>query len=134
MKNPLKKNRTFEESRRCIQNPCKHLRWSFLVNILNDFIFSQLGSITDLRLGYILASEKIEIFKVKLRWSKSSRLLQRIAFLVFILYEDIKKTLHITSSTIVERGDCKRIQNNTEWGRILIIWVRLVKLPKKFSS
>ena len=28
------------------------------------------------------ASEIIEIFKVKLKWSKSSRLLQRIAFLV----------------------------------------------------
>ena len=31
---------------------------------------------------YKQASENIEIFKVQLRWNKSSRLLQRIAFLV----------------------------------------------------
>ena len=36
----------------------------------------------DVRLGYIEASENIEIFKVKLRWSKLLRLLQRVAFLI----------------------------------------------------
>ena len=41
-------------------------------------------------MGYKQASAIIEIFKVKLRWSKSSRLLQRIAFLV----------INVTRSTI----------------------------------
>ena len=71
------------KKQRCIQNPCKHIRWSFSVNILNGFIFLQCKlPIIDLRPGYIWASENIEIFKVKLQRSKSSRLLQRIAFLV----------------------------------------------------
>ena len=43
-----------------------------------------MSSITDVRLGYIKASENIETLKVKLRWSKSSRLLQRVAFLVLV--------------------------------------------------
>ena len=29
------------KKQRCIYNPCEHLRWSFSVNILNGFIFSQ---------------------------------------------------------------------------------------------
>ena len=37
-------------------------------------------SIMDVRLGYIQASENIEILKMQLRWSKSSRLSQRVAF------------------------------------------------------
>ena len=38
----FKKNvwRVFKKQR-CIYNPCEHLRWSFSVNILNGFIFSQ---------------------------------------------------------------------------------------------
>ena len=36
----------------------------------------------DAWLGYTKDSKNIEIFKVKLRWSKSSRLLQRVALLV----------------------------------------------------
>ena len=38
-------------------------------------------------MGYIQAFENIEIFKVKLRWNKSSRLLQREAFLVDLIIE-----------------------------------------------
>ena len=41
------------------------------------------GFIIDVGLGYTYASESIEIFKGKLRWSKSSWLLQRIAFIVY---------------------------------------------------
>ena len=83
MKNPLKNVWRVLKKQGCIWNTCKHLRWSFSVNILNGCIFSQCKlPIIDLRPGYIWASENIEIFKVKLRWSKSSRLLQRIAFLV----------------------------------------------------
>ena len=44
------------------------------VNIPNGLLFSQKNSITD----------AIEIFKVKLNWSKSLRLLQRVALLVYI--------------------------------------------------
>ena len=46
------------------------------------YYFRNKSSIIDIRLGYIWASENIEIFKVKLRWSKSSQLLKCIAFLV----------------------------------------------------
>ena len=46
------------------------------------YYFRNMSSIIDVRLGYICASENIEIFKVKLSCSKSSRLLQRVAFLV----------------------------------------------------
>ena len=45
-------------------------------------LFSNKSSIIDLRLGYIYTSENTEIFIVKLRWRKSSRLLQCVAFLV----------------------------------------------------
>ena len=46
------------------------------MNILNGY-FRNISSIIDVRLGYY-----IETFEVKLRWSKSSRLLQRLEFLV----------------------------------------------------
>ena len=49
---------------------------TFLWIYLTAYYFCNKVSTIDLRLGYI------EIFKVKLRWSKSSWLLQRIAFLV----------------------------------------------------
>ena len=52
--------------------------WIYLTALYVYYI----SSIIDVRLGYVYASENIEIFKVKLRWNKSSRLLQRIAFLV----------------------------------------------------
>ena len=51
---------------------------------LTAYYFRNKSSITDVRLGYIQASENIEIFKVKLRWSKPSLLLQRVVFLVII--------------------------------------------------
>ena len=47
------------------------------VNILNRLLFC----IIDVQLGYV-GLQNIEIFKVKLRWSKSLQLLQRKAFLV----------------------------------------------------
>ena len=37
----------------------------------------------DVQLGYIQASKNIEFFKARLRWSKLSQLLQRIAFSCF---------------------------------------------------
>ena len=45
--------------------------------------------IIDVQRGYILASENIEIFKVKLRWSKLSRLLQRVAFFLYISFKTL---------------------------------------------
>ena len=77
MKNPFKKNvcRVLKKQR-CIYNPCEHLRWSFSVNILNGFIFSQYKL-------HHRSSTGLYIGPLKMR-SKSSRLLQRIAFLVFI--------------------------------------------------
>ena len=50
------------------------------MNILKGLIFLQKGSIIDVQLGYIHASENFEVFKEKLSWSKLSRFLQRIAF------------------------------------------------------
>ena len=57
---------------------------AFLGIYLTALYFRNISSIIDLRLGYIYVSENIEIFKGKLRWSKSSRLLQRIA--IFVRY------------------------------------------------
>ena len=45
-----------------------------------DYYICNKSSIIDVRLGYIKASENFEISKPKVRYSKSSRLLQRIAF------------------------------------------------------
>ena len=61
----------------------KHLRWSFFVNILNGSLFSQckLHHRCSTGLGHIKTYENIEIFRVNLRWSKSSQLLQHVAFL-----------------------------------------------------
>ena len=54
------------------------------MNILNGYYFYNKSFITDIRLGFIqVLSKNIEIFEVKIRWSKSSRLLQGVAFLVF---------------------------------------------------
>ena len=50
------------------------------MNIIKGLLLLlQKSSIIDVRLGYIQASENIEILKEKLSWSKLSRLLQRIA-------------------------------------------------------
>ena len=58
---------------------------AFLWIYLSTLHFRNISSIIDLRLGYIWVSENVDIFKVKLKWSNSSRLLQRIALLVFEL-------------------------------------------------
>ena len=47
---------------------------AFLWIYLSTYYFCNVGSIIDVRLGYMRASENIKIFKLKLRWSKSSRL------------------------------------------------------------
>ena len=52
----------------------------FLRIYLGTYYFCNKSSITDVRLTYTQASENIEISKVRLSSSKSSRLLQRIAF------------------------------------------------------
>ena len=57
---------------------------AFLWIYWTAYFFRNISSIIDVRLSYILASENIETFKVKLRWSKSSGLLQRVAFLVWV--------------------------------------------------
>ena len=54
----------------------------FLWKHLMAYYFRNKSSIIDVWLSYIYASKNIEIFKVKLKWIKSSRLLQRVAFLV----------------------------------------------------
>ena len=59
---------------------------------LTAYYIRNKSSITDVWLGYVLASENIEIFKAKLRWSKSSRLLKHVAFLVLIWTLDLIKT------------------------------------------
>ena len=53
--------------------------------------------------------EIIEIFNVKVRWSKSSRLLQRVAFLVsfviiFIKNFNTQKVLHFSFAIIVTKN------------------------------
>ena len=62
-------------------------RLDMLISVMlikKTYYFCNKISIIDVQLGYIQTSKNIEIFNVKLRWSKSSRLLQRVAFLVLI--------------------------------------------------
>ena len=49
----------------------------FLWIYLTAYFFRNKSSIIDVQLGYMQTLENIEIFQVKLRWSKPSRLLQR---------------------------------------------------------
>ena len=65
---------------------------------LTAYYFRNKSSIIDIQLGYIQVLENIEMFKVKLRWSKSLRLLQRVAFVMFcnqILYGSSELTTFI---------------------------------------
>ena len=74
--------------------------------------FCNKSSILDARLGYVQASEKIEIFKVKLRWSKSSRLLQRIAFSCFLLNQDwLKVKFNFINSLFLIFKECLHFQS-----------------------
>ena len=57
----------------------------FLWKHLTAYYICSKTSITDVGLSYIYVSKNIEIFKVKLKWSKSSRLFLRVAFLVSLL-------------------------------------------------
>ena len=68
-----------------IEHLYEHLRWSFLWICWKAFYFCNESSIIDVRLSYIEAYKNNEISKMKLRWSKLSRLLQRVAFLVMYL-------------------------------------------------
>ena len=52
---------------------------------LTAYYFNNKSSFINVRLGYIQVSKNIEIFKVKLRYSKLSRLLQRVAFRVTLI-------------------------------------------------
>ena len=84
----FEKKKAFEKSSKSSGVFRTHARiynGAFLWIYLSALYYRNISSIIDLRLGYIWACENIEIFKVKLRWRKSSRLLQRIAFLVFEL-------------------------------------------------
>ena len=77
--------KTFQESsksRRIFRTHASIYDGAFLWIYLRALNFRNISSIIDLRPSYIWVSENIEIFKVKLRRSKWSRLLQRIAFLV----------------------------------------------------
>ena len=49
---------------------------------LMAYYFRNKSSVIDIRLGSIKIYENIEIFNVKLRLSKTSRLLERVAFLI----------------------------------------------------
>ena len=57
---------------------------AFFVKIVNNLFFSQKNFIIDARLGSKEASKTNEILKTKLKWSKSSWLLQRLAFVVLL--------------------------------------------------
>ena len=54
--------------------------WLNFVKIVNDLLFSPKNSIIDFRLGSKEAFENNKNLKTKLRWSKSSWLLQLLAF------------------------------------------------------
>ena len=56
------------------------------------------------RFGTQQMFENVEIFKVKLRWSKSSQLLQRVVFLV--INYDKKQIKEPTDKTIVKHQFC----------------------------
>ena len=70
------------------------------------YYFCNKSSIIDTRLGYIQASENIEVFKVKLSWIKSSRLLQRIAFSCLLLIEVLCNLL-MNLHNINQLKECK---------------------------
>ena len=70
---------------------------AFFWKHLMAYYFRNKSSIIDVRLSYIYASENIEIFKVKLNWRKSSRLLQRVAFLVEFTFTYPQRILYLTS-------------------------------------
>ena len=72
------------------------------------YYFRNKSSIIDVQLGYIKTSKNIEVFNVKLRQSKSSRLLQRLAFLVLCSIYNFKYEIYNSNT-------CKyliRIPNN----------------------
>ena len=62
---------------------------AFLWIYLTAYYLRNISSIIDFRLGYVWVSENIENLKVKLSWSKSLRLLQRVAFLDLFGFFDI---------------------------------------------
>ena len=83
----MQRNKTFEElsKSRGVFRTQVSIYDGALGKNLTDYYFCHKSFIIDVRLSYIYACENIEIFKVKLKWSKSSRLLLRVAFLVSLL-------------------------------------------------
>ena len=82
----LERNKTFKESsksRGIFTTQARIYDVAFLWIYSTTYHFCNKSSIIDVWLGYILASKSIEMFKVKLSWSKSSQLLQRRAFSCF---------------------------------------------------
>ena len=82
--------KTFEElskSRGVFRTQVSIYDGAFFWKHLMAYYFRNKNSITDVRLSYIYAPENMEVFKVKLSWRKSSRLLQLVAFLVIIHME-----------------------------------------------
>ena len=76
LKSPQVKAVSYLESKRA------YMAQFFVWIYLTAYYFRNKSYIIDVQLGYIQAFENIEIFKLKLRWSKSSRLLKCVAFLV----------------------------------------------------
>ena len=85
-----KKKKTFEESSTkssaTFRTQASIYDGSFLWIYLTAYYFRNKSSIIDDQLGYMQTFENIEIFKVRLSGSKSSRLLQRVAFLVCFVF------------------------------------------------
>ena len=87
----FQRNITFEESSSkssvVFRSQASIYDRTFLWIYLTAYYFRKKSSITDAQLGYMQTFKNIEIFKVKLRLSKPSRLLKRVAFLLFFKIE-----------------------------------------------
>ena len=79
------------------------------------------SSIIEIWLNYMQASENIEIFKVKLSWSKLSWLLQRVIAQIIVIattrsvsyfYFELNGPVFIANSTYQFRGRCKKQYEN----------------------
>ena len=91
---------------------------ALFVKIVYDLLLSQKIFIIDVWLGSKLASENIEIFKMKLRWSKSSSLLQRVAFLVYKFNHSFQGKVNqfcVGSHGIVGNSLCTKSKNNSHY-------------------
>ena len=78
----IKRLKSLSKSRVVFRTQASIYDEAFLSIYLTAYYFRNISPTIDVWLCYIWASENIDIFKVKLNWSKSSRLLQRVVFLV----------------------------------------------------